>query len=159
MAHVHGEKMIATAAKAAGKGHSDMMMGGGMGGMMGMEHGAGMGGMMGSGMGQKMMGMEGMKGMGAMMSPGAVAGVATGAAVTASSTTRQSIMSKLAKHPWILFGAGLTVGYLIHKYRKEIIETANRATEKGKDFVLQQRENLEDIVAGTKEAADDSGKS
>jgi hypothetical protein len=78
--------------------------------------------------------------------------------VTASSNTGKSIIRKLAKNPWVLFGAGLAVGYLIHKYRKEIIETATRATEKGKDFVLQQRENLEDIVAGSKEAADDAGK-
>lgn len=66
-------------------------------------------------------------------------------------------MSTLSKHPWILFGAGVAVGFLVHKYRKEIIETANRAGEKSKDFVLQQRENLEDIIAGHKEAADDAG--
>jgi hypothetical protein len=150
--------MMETAAKAAGKAGSGMMgMEGmkGMGGMMGMEGMKGMGGMMmGSGMDKMMEQCAEM--MDAMAVPAAVA---TGAAATASSTTGKSIMSRLAKHPWIVFGAGLAVGYLIHKYRKEIIETANRATEKGKDFVLQQRENLEDIVAGSKEAADDSGKS
>lgn len=66
-------------------------------------------------------------------------------------------MSTLTKHPLILFGAGVAVGYLVHKYRKEIIEAANRAGEKSKDFVLQQRENLEDLIAGQKEAADDAG--
>ena len=66
-------------------------------------------------------------------------------------------MSTLSKHPLILFGAGVAVGYLVHKYRKEIIDAANRAGEKSKDFVLQQRENLEDIISGQKEAADDAG--
>lgn len=68
-------------------------------------------------------------------------------------------MSTLTKHPWVLFGAGVAVGFLIHKYRKEIIDTANRAGERSKDLVLQQRENLEDLLAGQKEAADDAGSS
>ena len=50
----------------------------------------------------------------------------------------------------VLFGLGIAVGYTVHKYRKEIIKSANRAAEKSKDFVLQQRENLEDIVAELK---------
>lgn len=68
-------------------------------------------------------------------------------------------MRILSRHPLILFGVGVGVGYFVHKYRKEIIETASRAGEKGKDFVLQQRENLEDIISGQKEAADDAGTS
>jgi len=68
-------------------------------------------------------------------------------------------MSILSRHPLVLFGVGVAVGYLVHKYRKEIIETASRAGEKGKDFVLQQRESLEEILAGQKEAADDAGSS
>lgn len=68
-------------------------------------------------------------------------------------------MTTLSKHPLVLFGVGVAVGYLVHKYRKEIIETATRAGEKSKDFMLQQRENLEDIISGQKEAADDAGTS
>jgi hypothetical protein len=67
-------------------------------------------------------------------------------------------MTKLSQHPLIVFGVGVAVGYMVHKYRKEIIESANRAAEKSKDFVLQQRENLEDLVAAGKEAADDAGQ-
>jgi hypothetical protein len=95
-----------------------------MGGMM--EHGAGMGmgGMVGSGMG-----------MGTMMSPGAItSGVATGAVVTASSAAGRSLFGRLLTHPLVVFGAGLAIGYLIHKYREEIIEAANRAAEKRKGF-------------------------
>jgi hypothetical protein len=74
---------------------------------------------------------------------------ATGAVVTASSQTGKSFFGKLIGHPLVLFGLGVAVGYTIHKYRKEIIESANRAAEQSKDFVLQQRENLEDLVAET----------
>jgi len=57
-----------------------------------------------------------------------------------------------------MFTLGVAVGYLAHKYRKEIVDSANRAAEKSKDFVLQQRENLEDLIASGKEAADDAGQ-
>ena len=65
-------------------------------------------------------------------------------------------MSILAKHPILVFSAGLAAGYYAHKYRKEIIDSATRVTEKGKDFVLNQKENLEDLVAECHESADDN---
>lgn len=76
------------------------------------------------------------------------AAVSAGAAATAG----KSQLAKLLHNPFVLFGLGVAVGYAVHKYRKEIIETANRAAEQSKDFVLQQRENLEDLVAGKPEA-------
>ena len=60
-------------------------------------------------------------------------------------------MGKLAKHPVLVFGIGLAAGYLVYKYRKDIISSATKVVDSGKDFVLQQKENLEDIVAETKE--------
>jgi hypothetical protein len=86
-------------------------------------------------------------------------GLATGTAITATTHTGRSFMVKLSNHPLVVFGVGVAVGYLVHKYRKEIIDSANRAAEKSKDFVLQQRENLEDLVSASKEAADDAGQS
>ena len=127
MAHVHGEKMVETAAKVAERARSPMMMGSGMGGMMGsgMEGMKGMGGM---GMGGMMM-APGM-GTGMMMNPRAMtAGVATGAAVTASSATGHSLLRRVVTHPLVLFGVGLAIGYLIHKYREEIIQQASQAAE------------------------------
>jgi phosphoribulokinase len=85
------------------------------------------------------------------------AAAATGAMAAASTQTGTSFMSILAKHPLLVFSAGVAAGFLVHKYRKEIIQNVTRATEKGKDFVLQQRENLEDLVAECKECADDEG--
>jgi len=76
---------------------------------------------------------------------------ATGAVATASTQTGKSFLGRLVSHPLVLFGLGVAVGYAIHKYRKEIIESANRAAEQSKDFVLQQRENLEDLVAESPE--------
>ena len=47
-------------------------------------------------------------------------------------------MSIFAKHPLLVFGAGVAVGFYAHKYRKEIIESAGQLGELGKDFVKQQ---------------------
>lgn len=148
MAHVHGTKAVDAAKKvveeaacplhaaaemaSTGAGMKQMMgsgmggmMGSGMGGMMGpmMEQG-GMGEMMGSGMGMMGPMMQRGSDMAAMMGSRAVtAGVATGAAVTASSTAAgHSLLRRIVTHPLVLFGAGLAVGYLIHKYREEILQ-------------------------------------
>ena len=61
------------------------------------------------------------------------------------------LVSKLVKHPVLVFGLGMVAGYVIYKYRKEIISGTSKAVDASKDFVLQQKENLEDIVAETKE--------
>jgi len=61
------------------------------------------------------------------------------------------LMSRLTKHPVLIFGLGMVAGYAVYKYRKEIVSSVGKATDAGKDFVLQQKENLEDIVAETKE--------
>jgi len=83
---------------------------------------------------------------------------ASAAAASVTKKTGSGIMIKLTKNPFVVFGLGVAAGFLVHKYRKEIIGTASRAGEKGKDFVLQQKENLEDLVAEYKENEDDVGK-
>lgn len=137
--HAAGEMAGSGMGGMMGSGMEGMMKN--MGGMMGpgMEGMKGMGGMMGSGMGQMMgAGMEGMKdmsgmmmgpatGQAMMMAPRAVAaGAATGAAVTAA---RHSLFRRVITHPLVLFGVGLAVGYLVHKYREEILQKAGQATE------------------------------
>lgn len=146
MAHVHG---AAGAAKAAGA-HAMMNHGSGAMGAM-MEHAGHM-------MDHAGHMMASMPTHGATLAKGAAA---TGAAIAATSTTTgKGFMSILSKHPLLVFSLGVAAGYLAHKYRKEIIATATRATEQGKDFVLHQKENLEDLVAECKECADDaSGES
>ena len=67
-------------------------------------------------------------------------------------------MSILAKHPILTFTAGVAAGYLVHKYRQEIIEAASGITDRSKEFVLQQQEHLADILAETKEAGEAMGE-
>lgn len=64
-------------------------------------------------------------------------------------------MSALARYPLVVFGLGIAAGYFAYKYRKEIVSAAVRASEKGKDFALQQRENLEDLVAECKDCPEE----
>jgi len=51
------------------------------------------------------------------------------------------------RNPLVLLAAGVAAGYLIFKYEKEIVETAAKLTGMGKDFVLHQKENLDDLIA------------
>jgi len=74
-----------------------------------------------------------------------------GAVMSAGAQTGKSIMSKITKHPLLLVGIGMVVGYYAHKHRKDIIASVSSVGDKGKDFVLQQKENLEDLVAESKE--------
>jgi hypothetical protein len=74
-----------------------------------------------------------------------------GSMASATVKTGGNIVSKLAKHPVLVFGLGVVAGYMVYKYRKEIVSSVSKATDASKDFVLQQKENLEDIVAETKE--------
>jgi len=76
-----------------------------------------------------------------------------GSMASASVKSGGKLMSKLAKHPVLVFGLGVAAGYVVYKYRKEIVSSVGKASDAGKDFVLQQKENLEDIVAETKEDA------
>lgn len=55
------------------------------------------------------------------------------------------------RNPLIVLAAGVAAGYLIFKYEKEIVATAGKLTGMGKDFVLHQKENLDDLIAETKE--------
>lgn len=74
-----------------------------------------------------------------------------GSMASASVRKGGKLMSKLTKHPVLIFGLGVAAGYVAYKYRKEIVSSVGKATDAGKDFVLQQKENLEDIVSETKE--------
>ncbi len=74
-----------------------------------------------------------------------------GSMTSATIHSGRRLMGNIAKHPVLVFGLGVAAGYLVYKYRKEIISNTTKVVDAGKDFVLQQKENLEDIVAETKE--------
>lgn len=77
--------------------------------------------------------------------------VMAGTLATATVSTGSKLMSKVVKHPALVFGLGMVAGYFVYKYRKEIIANATKTYDAGKDFVLNQKENLEDLVAEAKE--------
>ena len=80
--------------------------------------------------------------------------ITTGVAVSTINHTGRSIASTLAKHPLIMFGLGLTAGYFVGKYRKELISMAERTADQGKSFILRQKENLLDLIAESQENAE-----
>lgn len=47
--------------------------------------------------------------------------------------------------------AGVAAGYLLHKHEKEVVAAITKLTGIGKDFALQQRENLDDLIAEAQE--------
>jgi hypothetical protein len=91
--------------------------------------------------------MQGMANAGETMGKQAVKGAVVSATVVKGST----LMSKVTRYPVVVFSLGLVAGVLIYKYRKEIIAGGMKVVDTGKDFVLQQKENLEDIIAETQE--------
>lgn len=86
------------------------------------------------------------------------AGAAGSVAVAAQTHTGKGLMSILSRNPLLVFSLGVAAGYLAYKYRKEIIASATHATELGKDFVMHQKENLEDLVSECQECPEDSEK-
>jgi len=86
-------------------------------------------------------------------------GVTTAVAATTIVQTGKGVMTTLAKHPLVMFSLGIAAGFLVHKYRKEIIAITSKTAEQSKDFVLRQKENLRDLLAETQESAEDEGAS
>ena len=83
--------------------------------------------------------------------------VAKGAmmAATGYDATRAVVSHGLLRNPLMLLAGGIAggiaVGYLLHKHEKEVVLAISKAIGMGKDFVMQQRENLDDLVAEAKE--------
>jgi len=77
--------------------------------------------------------------------------VMAGTLATATVSTGGKLMTKASKHPILVFGLGMVAGFFVYKYRKDIIAGATKTIDASKDFVLHQKENLEDIVAEAKE--------
>ena len=107
-----------------------------------------------------MMTEEMMKHMPKMMSDAAHAmgaPLAKGAAVAATgfAAGRGLLGTSLLRNPLTLLAAGIAggiaAGFLLHKYEKEIIAGLAKASGMGKDFALQQKENLSDLMAEAEE--------
>ena len=83
--------------------------------------------------------------MGSPMTQGAMM------AATGFAAGRGLLGAALLRNPLVLLAGGIAAGYLLHKYEKEIVLALSRAAGMGKDFVLHQKENLEDLVAEAKD--------
>ncbi len=79
--------------------------------------------------------------------------VAKGAvmAATGYAAGRTLLGGALLRNPLVLLAAGVVAGYYLHKHRVQIILTLSKASGMGKDFLLQQKESLADLVEETKE--------
>ena len=72
-------------------------------------------------------------------------------AATGFAAGRGLLGGVLLRNPLVVLAAGIAAGYLIHKHQKEIVLALTKATGMGKDFLLHQKENLEDLIAEAKE--------
>ncbi len=85
-----------------------------------------------------------------------VKGVATAVAAAAIIETGKGVMATLAKQPLVMFGLGIAAVFLTHKYRKEILLITGKTAEQSKDFVLRQQEHLKDMLAESRQDAEDT---
>lgn len=80
-----------------------------------------------------------------------VKGVFMGIIISGATHASKTITSALIRHPVTLFSTGMVMGYLTHKYRKEILATSRRTAIESKNFVLRQQENLMDLIAESRQ--------
>lgn len=76
-----------------------------------------------------------------------VKSVATAVVATTIVETGIGLSKTLAKQPVILFGLGILAGYFTHKYRKEIITITSHTAEQSKDFIVQQKNHISNMLA------------
>jgi hypothetical protein len=80
--------------------------------------------------------------------------------VEMSSITKGVLMStgsSLFRSPLLWFAVGAAAGYYGYKHRKELAATLAKAGDVGRDFVQQQRENLEDLLEEARESEEAAG--
>lgn len=75
-----------------------------------------------------------------------VKSVATAVVATAIVETGIGFSKSLARQPVVLFGLGILAGYFTHKYRKEIIAITSHTAEQSKDFIVQQKNHLSELL-------------
>lgn len=108
---------------------------------------------------------EGMKQMAHMMGQqgsmmGPMQGPMQGAmmAATGYAAGRGLLGGALLRNPWVMLAAGIAAGYFLHKYQDEIMLALAKGTGMGKDFILQQKESLADLIEETREKEEQQAK-
>lgn len=108
----------------------------------------------------EMMGVMKEAGNGAMQaaSPMANASLAKGAMMATTGYVVTRSLGGVFRNPWVALAVGVVAGYMLHKYEKEIVAAVAKTTGMGKDFVLQQKETLADMVEEAKETEEQQAK-
>jgi hypothetical protein len=104
---------------------------------------------------------EGMKHMAQMMAQqGSTMGPMQAGMVAAGgyAAGRGLLGGALLRNPLVLLAAGIAAGYFMHKYQDEIMLALAKGTGMGKDFLLQQKENLADLIEETKDKEEQQAK-
>lgn len=81
-------------------------------------------------------------------------GLTTSIVVSTIIHAGRGIVVSATRKPVIMFGLGVVAGYFIHKYRKEIVSASRQTLEESRDFVLRQKEHLQDRLADNSDEAD-----
>jgi hypothetical protein len=85
--------------------------------------------------------------------------LAKGAAVmSVGYVAGRSVLGRLFGFPLVMFAAGVAAGYYGYKYRKEIVAAMTKAGESGKDWALNAKESLADLVEEAREAEETKGR-
>ena len=58
--------------------------------------------------------------------------------LTAGTQMSAALIQRMAKHPLILFGMGVTAGIYTYKNRKEILQEAQHLTDQGKKLISRK---------------------
>lgn len=61
-------------------------------------------------------------------------------------------MFQISRHPWLVLGTGIAVGYLIYRYRDELLDKARSAAEQTDEIMRGPRERLRDLYAADEAA-------
>ncbi len=77
--------------------------------------------------------------------------VGKGATMAIGYAAGRGALGRLLGSPLLLFAAGVAVGYLGFRYRREIVGALTRGTEAGRDLMLNAKESLADLVEETRE--------
>jgi hypothetical protein len=95
---------------------------------------------------------EAAKKMAEMMGPNMMGPVAGTAVLAATGyAAGRGLLGGLFRNPWVMLAAGVAAGYYIHKNQERITLALSKASGMGKDFLLQQKESLADLVEEAKE--------
>jgi hypothetical protein len=80
-------------------------------------------------------------------------GIMTGIVVSAVTHTARGITGFIVRQPVAMFALGLVSGYFVHKYRNEFVYVADHTVEHSKQFLLRQKESLNDLMTEAEQYA------